>query len=160
MSGPFACRVCGVAGAIVMPSDIAIRQVRCSACGREQFANAYASGAQQLFEEMARIQVAKADRSQKLAQGVLCNGCGATTPLPSDPMIDAFACPFCGRQHMMTEFLDPKLVANQRLRADLGARIEAARTAGASRDRVIVIVLVAALLAVAIVVAAVKMSGQ
>ncbi len=141
MAGPFACKLCGATDAIVMPGDIVVRNVRCSACGREQLVNHYASGAQQLFEEMARIQVAKADRDAKLQQGVVCSGCGGTMQLPADPTVDSFACRFCRKERLVTEFLDAKLVANQRLRADLGARIDEARTQGAARDRRIVMLL-------------------
>jgi hypothetical protein len=160
VAGPFACKLCGAPGAIAMPGDIAVRSVRCAACEREQLVNQYASGAQQIFEEVARIQAAKAERDEKLQRGVVCSGCGGTMALPADPSIDAFSCRFCGKQHLVSEFLDAKLLANQRLRADLRARVDQAQAEGAARDKRIVVLVFGLLLLFGAVIAIVLFAGR
>lgn len=156
MHNPLSCKLCGASGTITLPDDIAIRTVQCSACAQQQPVNHYASGGQQLLSEMARLQHAKADRENKLQQGVTCSACGGTMELPSDPQINSFACLYCRKQHLVSAFLDPKLLANMRLRNDVNAHLDDVRSTQAAaqgRERWVVFGLIAMVFLVVIIVA-------
>ncbi len=114
------CKLCAK-DAIELPTDLATLEVTCRCCQRLQRVSDYVSDSDRLRGVGASIMAAKAERDQKLADGVACSACGGTTALPANPSVRSFSCAYCGTNLLVADYVDARVLAGSELKAGMDA---------------------------------------
>jgi hypothetical protein len=141
---PGKCRRCG--GAIAISLDLRVHQVTCGACGHVDPINAHVSDAERLQLDMARQIAGNQSLKQLRAEGVACDRCGGTNPVPDDGSVQII-CRQCGQPILLADHVDKDALARSRLKhaaMELRAGIqERQQNAQKKESRIVAIVLLA-----------------